>query len=45
MKVAYELSQKLNREVIVGSTNILKPSNFIEGLCTLKKLETVSDQL
>jgi len=41
MRIAYEMSQKLNREVIIGSTNILTPTTFIEGLRSLKKLDTI----
>jgi len=39
MRSVYELTQKYSREVLVGSTNILSPIAFIEGLRSLKKIE------
>jgi len=41
MRVAYEMTTKLNREVVVMSTHILTPNLFIEQLRSLKKFETV----
>jgi len=43
MRCTYEISQKLNREVVLGSNVILTPTNFITELRKLKKMETVED--
>jgi len=40
MRSVYELSKKYNREVILGSTSLLKPNEFIESLGQLKKPES-----
>lgn len=41
MRTGYEMTAKLNREVIIMSTHILTPNLFIEQLRSLKKFETV----
>lgn len=40
MRAAYDASEATNREVIVGSTGILTPSEFLGGLKNLKPLVT-----
>jgi len=39
IRTAYELTNKYNREIIMGSTSILTPSIFIDNLRNLKVLE------
>jgi len=39
MRSGYELTKKFSREVIVGSTHVITPGKFIEGLRNLKKVE------
>lgn len=40
-RVVYELSQKFNREVFIGSTHLITPTTFIQELRSLKKVDTV----
>ncbi|TPX70602.1 hypothetical protein SpCBS45565_g01596 [Spizellomyces sp. 'palustris'] len=35
VRVAYEITSELQREVIIGSTNLVTPTEFIGGLCDL----------
>ncbi|KND03576.1 uncharacterized protein SPPG_01051 [Spizellomyces punctatus DAOM BR117] len=35
VRVAYEVTSELQREVIIGSTNLVTPTEFIGGLCDL----------
>ena len=56
MRSVYELSAKFNREIILGkfllnifvifsgSTSVLTPSQFVEGLKKLKKVEVVEEE-
>jgi len=37
MRCVYELSEKYNREIILGTTSLIKPAEFVENLGKLKK--------
>jgi len=41
MRSVYELSEKYNREVILGSTSLLRPTEFMDSLLNLKKSDSV----
>jgi len=41
MRAVYELTQIHKRPVILGSTHVIKPKEFLEDLSKLKKLQTV----
>jgi len=43
MRSVYELTSKFNREVILGSTAIITPDEFITQLKNLKAIETAED--
>jgi len=44
-RCVYELSEKYNRDVILGSTTLIKPVEFVQSLAQLKKPDTVSIDL
>jgi len=41
MRAVYELTQAHKRQVIIGSTHVIRPKEFLEDLAKLKKLQTV----
>lgn len=41
MRSAYEVGEKLNRQVIIGSTSILTPKQYVNSLKSLKKIESL----
>jgi len=45
MRSVYELSEKHNREVILGTTSLIRPLEFVESLGQLKKVETLEVEL
>eukprot|EP01114_Cavostelium_apophysatum_P002022 TRINITY_DN1176_c0_g1_i1.p1 TRINITY_DN1176_c0_g1~~TRINITY_DN1176_c0_g1_i1.p1 ORF type:complete len:627 (+),score=182.39 TRINITY_DN1176_c0_g1_i1:2117-3997(+) len=40
-RAAYELTKKLNREVIIGGTSVITPKSFVEELKLVKTLDKV----
>ncbi|PRP79539.1 Sec1-like family protein [Planoprotostelium fungivorum] len=45
LRSVYELSEKFKREVIIGTTSLLSPTEFVENLRQLKRLDLVEGEL
>eukprot|EP01117_Protostelium_nocturnum_P003438 TRINITY_DN1446_c0_g1_i1.p1 TRINITY_DN1446_c0_g1~~TRINITY_DN1446_c0_g1_i1.p1 ORF type:complete len:630 (-),score=247.36 TRINITY_DN1446_c0_g1_i1:73-1929(-) len=43
LRAGYELSDKFNREVIVGGTSLLTPLEFVSGLKSLKRIDLLNE--
>jgi len=44
MRSVYEIAEKHNRDIIIGSTHIITPTDYINSLRNLMKVESVDDE-
>jgi len=44
LRSVYELTKKHSREVVIGSTSLLTPSQYVDGLRSLKKVESLDTE-
>jgi len=44
LRSVYELTKKYNREVVIGSTSLLTPHQYVDGLRSLKKVEALDTE-